>query len=97
MAGEKEGGAHRGKCNNEVRRFWSFNSEVLPVVPGVEGVHGGVQLEQVKVTVWSEISSSSCNGDDAWLELSAVVVNSRARMNPSLIERNWMRQPYQEM
>jgi hypothetical protein len=57
---------------------------VLPAVPGVDGVHDGVQHEQAKATVWSEISSSSCNGDDARLELSAAAVKSRAWTNSSL-------------
>jgi hypothetical protein len=59
MAGEKDGGAHREKRSGMVRRSWSFNGEVLPAVLGVDEVHDGVQLEQAKARVWSEISSSS--------------------------------------
>jgi hypothetical protein len=47
---------------------------VVPVVLDGDGVYDGLLLEQVKVTVWSEISSFFYNSDGVRLKLSAVPV-----------------------
>jgi hypothetical protein len=72
MSKEQRRGAHRESVDGKVLAALELHGEVVPTIPGGDGVHNGLQELTASSKLWSTISRASCNVGEGRLELDVL-------------------------